>query len=313
MKVDRELIKSLIKNQLLHSIVRENAFFLKVRVSLESVEAFKTNYVLSNTLASEIRSMPKNINQTLAEAGVMPVDDSSETHCFVYRRRDVEGVRIEKKDNRVYTPLLSTAEAAKILNLEEGDVLELVRNGVLMPYHRTENRLKDNPFFTETGIENFKKLGLKNLDVVSRSAAAKIVGIGMTAFKARYLKTKRLIPIEMEGGSRRLLYSIDDVEKVRLMEIQGIRSTEAAEILNVNISCVNKLTLAGQLKPVSGPNVDGFQYNVYIRSEVDALRNERNAFKVGQMKAGKSSRFGRVSGNRYSKRKHSESLTIGGE
>ena len=52
--------------------------------------------------------------------------------------------------------------------------------------------------------------------------------------------------------------------------------------------------------PVSGPGVDGFQYNVYIRSEVEELKKKRQSFKEEQVKAGKSSRFGRVSGNRYS-------------
>ncbi len=257
--------------------------------------------------------MPKNINQTLAASGIIPVDNSSETHCFVYRRSDVEGVSFNKKNNYIYTPLFSTTETAKALELTDEEVITLVKNGVLMPYHRTENRTKDNPFFTETGIENFKKLGLKNLNVVSRSTAAALIGIGMTAFKARYIKTKRLLPITLKHGKRRLLYSIDDVVKLRLMEVQGVRSTEVAEILNVNISCVNKLTIAGQLKPISGPNVDGFQYNIYIRSEVDALRDERNAFKVEQMKAGRSSRFGRVSGNRYLKTKFVNYLTTGGE
>ena len=61
------------------------------------------------------------------------------------------------------------------------------------------------------------------------------------------------------------------------MESNGIRSSEVAEILGVNISCVNKLTIAGQLVPFSEPNVDGFQYNVYIRSQVEKLQQLRSS------------------------------------
>ena len=38
-------------------------------------------------------------------------------------------------------------------------------------------------------------------------------------------------------------------------------------------------TIAGQLVPFSEPNVDGFQYNVYIRSQVEKLQQLRSSFK----------------------------------
>lgn len=308
LSVDRELIKSLIKRNILQTVERDKAHFLKVRISRESVDEFLNNYVLSNVLATERRTMPKSINQILAELKIVPVDSSSGTHCYVYRKQDIKGISFSKTDARPNTPVFTAQETAAELGPELEQLLTLVKNGVLMPYHRTENRMKKYPVFTRAGIENFRKLGLKSLNVVSRGAAAGIMGIGITAFKARYVKTNRLKPVKLSGEGKRILYSLEDVENLRAAEAEGVRAGEAAEILGANISCVNKLTVSGHLNPVSGPNIDGFQYNVYRRSEVEALHSQRQAFKFDQIKAGKSARFGRVSGNRYSRRKTYESL-----
>jgi hypothetical protein len=67
-------------------------------------------------------------------------------------------------------------------------------------------------------------------------------------------------------------------------------------MLGVNITCLQKLKVAGVLYPVSGPDVDGFGLNLYLRSDVEKLHSERDAFKAKRVSDGGTSRFGRPCG-----------------
>lgn len=307
--IERDLIRKLIQKNLLKQVEVENAQFLKVRIDPKSVINFKKLYVLSTELARKHRTLPQVINKLLGELNVNPIENSSAVHCFVYCRNEIENITLDKRNiKRAVTPLFSTAETAEILKINAEAVIELVSNGTLKPYVRSRNLRSNELFFTETGIENYRKLQLPEFNAVSRKSAAQLLNIGITAFKDRYVKTKKVLPIKLENKTRRIYYSRADIEKLREMELNGIRSSEAAEILGVNISCVNKLTIAEELLPISGPKVDGFQYNVYLRTDVEALLQKRRAFKEEQIKSGKSARFGKVSGNRYSKTQRVKSL-----
>jgi hypothetical protein len=56
---------------------------------------------------------------------------------------------------------------------------------------------------------------------------------------------------------------------------------------------MGKVTIAaGVIKPISGPSVDGFGKNLFLRNNVIKLRAQRDAYKAKRMKAGKTSRFG---------------------
>jgi hypothetical protein len=306
LNIKGQLVFSIIKKEILKEVERDRTFYLKTRIRREALDDFKKNYVLANIIARENHTTSRIITEKLSELGIEPVDNSSKTYCYVYRRTDVTGVTFVK-NNRPEPELFSVAETARILNLETEDVLALSRNGVLKTYHlMEESKRYEEPYFTKTIMESFKKLELKSLNVVSRKSAARILGVGESAFYARYLKSGTLLPVKLEGESSCQLFSLDEIENLRHLEVEGIRAGEVAQILGVNTSCVNKMTLSGHLKPVSGPKIDGFQYNVYLRSEVKVLRGERTVFKKEQLKAGKSNRFGRPSGNRYSKRKVSD-------
>jgi hypothetical protein len=50
---------------------------------------------------------------------------------------------------------------------------------------------------------------------------------------------------------------------------------------------------AGVLAPTSGPKVEGFGKNLFLRSDVKKLRDAREEFKARQVEKGKTSRFGR--------------------
>ena len=283
--------------------------FLKLRIDHKSIEKFNELYVLSTELAVQYKTTPQTINELLDELDIKPIENIFKGNCFVYKRKEVSNVHLEKKTKSYpTTPLLTIEKTAELLDLSVDETAMLAANGVLQPYRKTRNLKNKEIFFTEGGIEVYKQLEIDGLKSLSRKSAAQFLGLGIQAFKARYLNTKKINPIKIKHKTKRVFYYISDLEKLRELELNAVRASEAAEILEVNISCVNKLTLAGELIPVSGPGVDGFQYNVYIRSEVELLKKKRQAFIEQQIKLGKSSRFGRVSGNRYSKVQKAKSL-----
>src|SRR5205085_11479828 len=71
-----------------------------------------------------------------------------------------------------------------------------------------------------------------------------------------------------------------------------VHSPAAAAILQVTNTHVKRLTDSGLLTPVSGPGIDSFGLNLYMRSDVEKLHAEREAFKAKRAKEGKTSRFG---------------------
>lgn len=309
LNADRVLIRSLLSKNFLKQIDTGKGQFLKLRIDQKSIEQFKDQYVLSNELAVQFRTIPRFVNQMLKELKIFPVESSSSVHCFVYKRSDTLNIVLDKKNlNRTTTKLYSVIEVAELLNMNIEQLNLLVESGCLTPYIRSNRLSNKKIFFTETGIEKYKGMQIDGLKMLSTKAAAKYLNIGVTAFKSRYVETKKIIAVKLPNNSNRIFYLRSEIEKIRELELNTIRASEAAKVLGVNISCINKLTIAGDLTPISGPSVDGFQYNVYIRSDVENLRRKRQSFKEGQASIGKSTRFGKTSGNRYSKRKKAQLL-----
>jgi hypothetical protein len=85
-----------------------------------------------------------------------------------------------------------------------------------------------------------------------------------------------------------------DVEALAEVNKSLIGSPHAAQILGVCKYYVHDLTVAGVLKPVRGPHVDGSGINLCLRDDVKKLREGRDAFKATRAKQGKTTRFGYV-------------------
>jgi hypothetical protein len=71
-----------------------------------------------------------------------------------------------------------------------------------------------------------------------------------------------------------------------------------AGILKVSMSSIYRMTVSKELKPISGPLVDGYPVNLFLRSDVEELNGVRETFRTECVKVGKTTRFGRPSGNR---------------
>lgn len=58
------------------------------------------------------------------------------------------------------------------------------------------------------------------------------------------------------------------------------------------------MVLSGELKPISGPHVDGYPVNLYLRADVEELKTTRDAFRAECVRVGKTIRYGKPSDNR---------------
>jgi hypothetical protein len=70
-------------------------------------------------------------------------------------------------------------------------------------------------------------------------------------------------------------------------------------ILNVSMSSIFRMTVSKELNPISGPHVDGYPANLFLRSDIEALSAKRKAFKLECVRVGKTTRFGKPYDNRH--------------
>jgi hypothetical protein len=125
---------------------------------------------------------------------------------------------------------------------------------------------------------------------------AKMIGSVPDRFYKKYFLTGRLKPVITGKQRSEIYFLMEDVEALIKLKEQTVTASEAAVICKVGISCIQKLTVDGVLVPISGPNVDGFGRNLYLRTDVERLHIEREAFKSTRGSEGGSPRFGRPAG-----------------
>ncbi|MDQ1591237.1 MAG: hypothetical protein QOG71_1864 [Pyrinomonadaceae bacterium] len=192
-------------------------------------------------------------------------------------------------------PILSETQAAELLNLDVKTVRCLAEGGALKPHKRlSQDRKKGGAYyFSCYTVEKYKNRSVEHTGLVIFANAARMLDLWPDNFYNRYVKTGRLKPALDDGRRGDHYFRLEDLEALIEIEKQTIITPEAAEILGVNVSCVDKMMADELLTPISGPKVDGFGKNLFMRSDVEKLRTEREAFKARQLKKGETSRFGR--------------------
>jgi hypothetical protein len=191
--------------------------------------------------------------------------------------------------------ILDEQQSAKALELDVETIRHLAERGSLRPHKRLscDNSKAGKYYFSSYTIQKYKSRRADHSGLIAFLAAAKLLNLYPDNFYNRYVKTGRLKPVLAKGRRCEHFFPLRDVEALREIEGQTIITPEAAEILEVNVSCIDKMIASGLLKPISGPGIDGFGKNLFLRSDVEKLRAEREAFKAKRIKEGKASRFGR--------------------
>lgn len=307
--VTHEAGRVFVKKGLLRAESFESAPSLGMLVKREEFDAFNEKYIKAGKITSKYRISTNSLLDVLAASKVAPVSGPKTDGGLVYlfRRRDVSPLDLArlistwKKRRAVETPaayVLDEAKTAEALRLNIQTVRQLAERGALKPIKRLspDQRNEGMYYFSSYIIEKYKNSSTDHTGMMRFTVTAKLFNLWPDNFYNRFVKTGRLKPIISGGARSQDFFRVADVERLLEIESQTIITPEAAEILGVNVSCVDKMIISGILKPISGPKVDGFGKNLFLRGDVEQLHETREAYKAVQVKEGKSSRFGRRAG-----------------
>lgn len=310
----------------------ENAPLLGRLVTREDSDAFNESYLQASKIASEHHSSSNHVISSLAARGVRPVTGRRIDGGLIYlfRKSDLAPldlaasiaaarktgvIRLESsaktaprpegsgrtKDSKTARHYyaspslpLGEAQAAEILGLDVKTVCRLAEGGALKPHKRLPpERGGGKYFFSYYTVEKYKNRQADHTGMVVFANAAKMLDLWPDNFYNKYVRTGRLKPALEEGRRGDQYFRLKDVKALIEIERRTIITPEAAAILGVNPSCVDKMIANGELRPISGPKVDGFGKNLFLRDDVEKLHKEREAYKARLVKEGKTSRAGR--------------------
>jgi excisionase family DNA binding protein len=302
----------LVKKGFLRAEKSVNTRSLGLVVRRSELDSFTETYLLAKEVAREHDTSQKRIVELFRRGGVSPISgpEAARRHIYLFNRVDLASldwehlVEIERKSRAAAKQLSSyiydEQRVAEMLNTDVVTVRLMAKRGVLKPYKHLlpDGRNGGTYCFSRAVLQRYKKQAGDLTGLVAYQAAVRLFGVKLDTFRNKFVKTGRLKPaIAASGGSKRF-FNAEDVEALLEVEKLTIMTAETAKILGVKLSGVDKLMTSGDLKPISGPTVDGFGKNLFLRSNVEKLRMERDSFKANQVQAGKSNRFGRTAGPR---------------
>jgi TniQ len=331
--VTRSAINFLVKNNFLHAEKFASAPPLGLFVKREEFDLFNEKYLLVREMASKHGTSSAYIVNLLSKQGVQPVSGPkvdggriylvekikievldlpsliseekkqaiAERTSLLVASLDSKGSRTSISSSNYLTPkaaqwlILDEQQAAEALKLDVEAIRQLAETGSLRPHKRLSgDKLKAGKYyFSSYIIQKYKSRSADHSGLIAFLAAAKLLNLYPDNFYNKYVKTGRLKPVLAKGPRCEHFFRLRDVEVLLEIERQTIMTPEAAAVLEVNVSCIDKMIASGILKPISGPGIDGFGKNLFLRSDVEKLHAEIESFKAKRIKEGKTSRFGR--------------------
>lgn len=275
-------------------------------VTRKDLNSFISTYVVLLKLTPELGTESGFLAKLLINRGIQPVSGGKkEGHRYVFKRNELESLDLarlisearEKNALRRKEPqVITLIQAAERLGVDTEIVQQLVENGVIQAYGKRQRKevRYDEPHFSTHTIKKYEGWAKDYIGLVTAKVAAKMLGMSISNFMTVYSRRNRIIALNPKGKTKPHYFKKQDVEALVKQKEQTITAPEAAEAFGVNISCIHKMKKSGHLKPVSGPDVDGFGLTLYLRSDIEKIRVEREAFKLQRMKEGKTGRFGRA-------------------
>jgi hypothetical protein len=261
-------------------------------ISAHDLKVFESSYVFAFKIASELGVGSGYLVSTLIENELFPVSGPKIDGGprYVFRISDLKRVRLPElvshtKVRRIRKykepKLFSVADTAELLGIGSKVVHDLVAAGVMKPHQRPPSNInKDDYFFSGGTIKRYKGLIKDYMELVSGRVAAEILGTSSSYFYQVYVHRGRITAVKAHSTRGHQFFRLEDVNHLVELQSQTIGTAEAAEILGIYSTGVNKLVDSGKLKVVSGPRIDNFGHNRYLRSDVNYLHLERMAAKV---------------------------------
>jgi hypothetical protein len=167
---------------------------------------------------------------------------------------------------------------AAILGVDKKKVWKLVNRGLLRPHYikpHTSSR-GVRYLFTRFDVERCKARLMDDKQLLSAPEAAKLLNENLSWFYKKWVKTGRLKTVGFEDKLGKHFFFRTDVEACAEVKKNTITGPEAAKKLGIYRTAVLKWTKSGKLRPVSGPAVDGFGCNLYLRIDIERLAESRS-------------------------------------
>jgi len=279
-------------------------------VTKESIDNFLSIYVLPAKIAQRLHTVSGYLTELLIRKGIRPISGRKIDggKCYVFRKSDLENVNLESlisterqhQRSRYISPLVDLNQASELLEINKDVMQEYLENGVLKPHkHQAPYKCtKSEVHFSRHTIESFKVRTTNYRGLVFSGVAAKMLKKCRRDFYARYVHTGRL-KLALDSGKRGgQFFRRKDIETIIRLEKETIGSHHVAAILQVSMSSIYRMTVSKELKPISGPLVDGYPVNLFLRSDVEELNAARAAFRAECLRLGKTTRFSKQPGRR---------------
>lgn len=312
--VSHNVAYSLVRKGILPSHYKPTKSSSERIVTTHDINHFNSKYILPVRIARELNTESGFLTDLLVGIGIRPLlcpRPDGKVQC-VFRRMDLERInlpelvcaaQVNSMMKQKQPPVYSFQKAAELLEIDERLMQELVENGIIRPH---KNYLyKNAPYkelrFSGITISKYRKRRIAQyIGLVSTQVAADMLGMSESNLFGTYAHKGRLQPVHPNRKQRPCYFRRKDVDALVELREKTIITPEAAAMLRVNLTCIHKLKTSGVLRPVSGPGVDGFRLNLYLRGDVEKLRAEREAYKTKRISEGGTTRFGRPAGPRRS-------------
>jgi predicted site-specific integrase-resolvase len=265
---------------------------LTLQLTSDALSRFNSTYILIAKINKEVGTSSRVIADVLSQKGILPVSGPPVDgwQQYLFKRSDLKGMSLSEVVNQAkakrdprgkrYT-VINAEQAAELLGVGLATIRKLAESGKLKTcsgYTQISNGQAPYLFY-RAEVEKYQQTTADYSNLVSAMEAAKIFEQGYESFRKQWVKTKRLIPVKFNIELNKYYFHREDVEALAEIKKRTIPSREAAAILGIQKKTLHKLTIAGKIKPFSGPHVDGYGYNMYLQSDVERLAEEMASFK----------------------------------
>lgn len=298
------IIRFLVQRKLLDA----EMVHLRLIIPQGAISDFCSKYILTKALAKQFGTSARYITNILETEGIAPIPESvshlKPSH-YVFHRSDVDGINLNKliktkrKGISSHSQLLDITAAAQFVHTQPEILSDLANNGVITTWSSRTRQLLDKNCFRETQLRRLKDKVDKYVGLVTTNIAAQMCQRSVSNFNARLVKPNALAVVHVDGDRRRFFRKrdVDDLA-AKMKGLVGAADVRAT--LKLGETQLIRLTESGELKPLSGPNVDGFGHNLFSKDDVEIVRKQREAFKRKRARVGGSQRFGKPAGSRRS-------------
>ena len=291
---------SLVRNGLLPSHNKPTKSSSETIVTKSDIDHFNSKYILPLRIARELNTGSGFLTRLLVGIGIQPIQclrPDGKIQC-VFKKGDLQPINLpalvstaqaNSMMKQKQPPVYSFQKAAELLSIDEELMRELVENGIVKPH---KNFLfKKVPYnelrFSRITISKYRRRQIaRYIGLVSAQVAADMLGKSESNLFGTYVNKGRLQPVHPNRKQRPCYFRRKDIDALVELREKTLITPESASILGVNLTCIHKLKTSGVLRPVSGPDVDGFRLNLYLRDDVEKLRAEREIYKTKRVSEG---------------------------